>query len=53
MIVTECPECGQTGHYDGRVLVEGRGIYRCPEGHRWQNLDEKPSTKGVTINPQA
>lgn len=47
--VTECPECGQKGHYDGRVLVGGRGIYRCPEGHRWQNAYEKPSNKGVPL----
>ena len=44
--VTECPDCGETGRYDGRVKVRGRGVYACPAGHRWQDLDEVPSTKG-------
>lgn len=47
--VTECPDCGKTGRYDGRVLVRGRGIYTCPEGHRWQDLDEAPTTKGIPL----
>ncbi|MCW2902295.1 MAG: hypothetical protein JWO67_4560 [Streptosporangiaceae bacterium] len=44
--VTECPDCGQTGHYDRRVLIDGRGIYTCPAGHRWQDADETPDSKG-------
>jgi hypothetical protein len=47
--VAECPDCGQKGHYDGRVLVGGRGVYRCPEGHRWQDADEKPTNKGASV----
>ena len=47
--VTECPDCGQKGRYDGRILYEGRGIYRCPEGHKWQDANEKPSNKGTPI----
>lgn len=50
--VTECPDCGETGRYDGRVKVGGRGIYACPAGHRWQNLDEVPSTKGYIEVPR-
>ena len=45
--VTKCPDCDQQGRYDGRVLIGGRGIYKCPEGHRWQEADEKPTTKGT------
>ena len=44
--VTRCPDCDQTGQYDARVKVGGRGIYTCPAGHHWQNADETPSTKG-------
>lgn len=47
--VTECPECGEKGNYDGRILVDGRGIYACPQRHKWQNMGEKPSNKGVPI----
>jgi hypothetical protein len=47
--VTECPDCSQTGKYDGRVLIGGRGIYTCPAGHRWQDANEKPTNKGIPI----
>ena len=47
--VTECPDCGQKGRYDGRILVDGRGIYRCPQGHKWQDANEKPTNKGTPI----
>lgn len=50
--VTECPECQQKGAYEGRVLIDGRGVYTCPNSHRWQNMDEKPSTKGIPIRPR-
>ena len=49
--VTECPDCGQKGAYDARVKVGGRGVYRCPGGHRWQDADETPSTKGYVYVP--
>lgn len=49
VVVDECPECGEKGRYDGRVLVGGRGIYTCPNQHRWQDADEKPSSKGFPI----
>jgi hypothetical protein len=48
--VTECPDCGQKGRYDGRILIGGRGVYRCPDGHRWQDATEKPTNKGTPIN---
>lgn len=48
--VTECPDCLERGRYDGRVLVGGRGIYTCPNGHKWQDADEKPTNKGVPIH---
>ena len=35
----------------GRVLINGRGFYTCPDGHRWQNADETPTTKGVAFIP--
>lgn len=44
--VTDCPDCGRKGKYDGRVLIGGRGVYTCPELHRWQNMDETPNAKG-------
>lgn len=44
--VTKCPECGETGNYDARVKLNGRGIYTCPKKHRWQDADEVPSNKG-------
>lgn len=44
--VTMCPDCGKKGGYDARVKIGGRGVYTCPEGHSWQDLDEQPSTKG-------
>lgn len=47
--VNDCPDCDQKGRYDGRVLIGGRGVYTCPQGHRWQNMDEKPTTKGIPI----
>ena len=47
--VTKCPDCDQQGRYDGRVLLGGRGIYTCPDGHRWQNADEKPTMKGAVL----
>jgi hypothetical protein len=49
--VDRCPWCEEKGEdvrgvYDGRILVGGRGVYRCPNDpeHRWQNTDEKPDT---------
>lgn len=50
--VTECPDCSQKGKYEGRVLINGRGFYTCPEGHRWQDINEKPSDKGVALLPR-
>lgn len=48
--VDECPECGTKGKYDGRVLVGGRGIYRCPScGAKWQDSNEEPDAKGLTL----
>lgn len=47
--VTECSDCSQKGRYEGRVLINGRGFYQCPEGHRWQDINEKPSNKGVPL----
>lgn len=47
--VDECPDCGETGRYDGRVLLGGRGIYRCACGCMWQDADEKPTTKGIAV----
>lgn len=47
--VTECPDCLKKGTYEGRVLIGGRGVYTCPEGHRWQDANEKPSNKGVPL----
>jgi len=44
--VDVCPDCGQIGRYDGRVHVGGRGVYRCPGGHMWQDAAEAPSDKG-------
>ncbi|MDE2103223.1 MAG: hypothetical protein KGL39_38610 [Patescibacteria group bacterium] len=52
-----CPECEKQGRdvrarCDYRVLVGGRGIYRCPEcGTSWQDADETPtfSDKDVRI----
>jgi hypothetical protein len=51
--VTECPDCAQKGHYDGRVLINGRGVYRCPDGHRWQDANEPISNKGIPLSPTA
>jgi hypothetical protein len=51
----DCPQCddGTKGNYDGRVLVGGRGIYTCPTcATRWQDANEKPSTKGAFIVPR-
>lgn len=45
--VDECPDCGETGHRDGRVLIGGRGVYRCANRHAWQDADETPSAKGT------
>lgn len=50
--VRDCPKCedGTKGRYDGRVLVCGRGIFTCPVcGAKWQDANEKPSTKGIPI----
>lgn len=50
--VRDCPTCndGTKGHYEGRVLIGGRGVYTCPTcGSKWQDADEKPSSKGVPI----
>lgn len=50
--VTECPDCGHTGRYDRRVLVNGRGIYTCPNNHQWQDADETPDGKGyIAVTP--
>lgn len=51
--VTECPDCAQQGQYDGRIHVGGRGVYRCANGHMWQDADEIPSDKGyVALDPE-
>ena len=50
--VTECPDCEQKGTYEGRILISGRGVYTCPSGHRWQDANEKPSSKGMPITPR-
>lgn len=47
--VTECPDCEQTGKYEARILINGRGVYTCPNGHRWQDANEKPSNKGLPL----
>lgn len=47
--VTKCPDCDQQGRYEARVLINGRGFYTCPDGHRWQDATEKPSSKGIPI----
>jgi len=47
--VTECPKCGLKGRYEGRILIGGRGFFQCPDGHKWQNANEKPTTKGVPL----
>jgi hypothetical protein len=44
--VYTCPDCGETGRYDRRVTVGGRGIYTCPNRHQWQDADETPDSKG-------
>lgn len=49
--VTECPECEKKGRYEGRILIGGRGYYECPEGHKWQDAQEKATTKGVAYLP--
>lgn len=49
--VTECPDCQQRGRYEHRVKINGRGFYRCPEGHQWQDANETPSTKGTVPLP--
>lgn len=51
MDVTECPDCSEKGRYEGRVLIGGRGVYTCPAGHRWQDMDETLSTKGYIPIP--
>lgn len=48
--VAACPECDEKGRYDGRVLVSGRGVYTCPNGHKWQDGNEKPTSKGIKVN---
>lgn len=47
-----CPSCEEgRGQYEGRVLIDGRGVYTCDKcGARWQDLDEKPSNKGIPIS---
>lgn len=47
--VTRCPDCGHPGSYDARVLVAGRGLYRCRNSHCWQDAREQPSSKGVVV----
>lgn len=47
--VSECPDCGEKGRYEGRVLINGRGFYQCSNDHRWQDANEKPTTKGVRL----
>lgn len=49
--VTMCPDCDQQGTYEARILIGGRGVYTCPEGHRWQDANEKPSNKGLPLTP--
>lgn len=51
--VDRCPFCEDegrdtTGRYDGRILIGGRGIWRCPidPEHKWQDANEKPSSGG-------
>jgi hypothetical protein len=51
--VNQCPDCGKQGQYDGRVHILGRGIYRCPNGHIWQDANELPSDKGYTEVPSS
>lgn len=46
--VNQCPDCGKTGSYDGRAHIDGRGVYRCANGHMWQDADETPGDKGYT-----
>jgi ribosomal protein L37AE/L43A len=50
--VHDCPECddGTKGNYEGRVLINGRGVFTCPAcGTKWQDADEKPSSKGWRV----
>lgn len=52
--VRDCPECdnGTKGSYEGRILFGGRGTFTCPVcGTRWQDADEKPTTKGMRVQP--
>jgi hypothetical protein len=49
--VEDCPDCDQRGRYDPRVHIGGRGVYRCPNGHLWQDAREVPSDKGYEPLP--
>jgi uncharacterized protein with PIN domain len=57
--VDRCPECELQGkdvraREDFRVMVGGRGVYRCPEcGTAWQDADEEPhfSGKDLVLRP--
>jgi hypothetical protein len=46
-----CPDCFAPGKYEGRILINGRGYYQCPNKHRWQDANEKVKSpsKGYTI----
>lgn len=50
--LTKCPACAQKGRYEQRVLIRGRGFYVCPDGHRWQDMDEKPTHKGAPLTTE-
>jgi hypothetical protein len=58
--VDKCPECERNGKdvrvkEDFRVLVNGRGVYRCPECKTaWQDANEEPksSDKDFVIRDQ-
>lgn len=51
--VDRCPDCEKTGKdvrapRDGRVLLAGRGIYRCPEcAAAWQDATEPVARCGI------
>lgn len=51
-----CPVCEvngieSQGKIDYRIKIDGRYVYKCttdPE-HKWQDMDEIPSTKGFVV----
>lgn len=53
--VDRCPTCEEHGRdvratLDTRVLVGGRGMYRCPECREiWQNADEPQKFSGKDL----